>query len=79
MEIERISGANVLLGAPEGWDAAREGTEIVGLPALRTEKGYVSQWRPTAEEIERLAAGAPILLSVLGCSHPPVAIGVGDA
>ncbi|KKB81024.1 hypothetical protein VW35_02315 [Devosia soli] len=74
MKIEVIPGANANLGAPIGWDAEREGTEVLGLPCIRHEKGFVSQWRPSAEELERLMNGAPIWLHVLGGGHPPVAV-----
>lgn len=76
MQIERIATANMLLGAPEGWDAEKEGCEVVGLPAYRHEGGFVSQWRPTLEELEAMLNGAPIWLHVLGDGHPPVSVTV---
>jgi hypothetical protein len=39
--------------------------------------GMTSAWFPTPEEIERLRDGAPIYLTVLGRSHPPVGLAVG--
>ena len=39
----------------------------------------MSLWEPTPEEIERLNAGAPVSLLVIGTVHPPVSIGVGMA
>lgn len=38
----------------------------------------VSSWQPTPAEVERIAAGAPILLMVLGTGHPPVNLEAGD-
>jgi hypothetical protein len=38
-----------------------------------------SAWFPTEEEIARLRAGAPVYLTVIGESHPPVAMAVGPA
>lgn len=74
MNIETIADANMVLGAPRGWDAEKEGTEVLGLPVHRHAKGFVSQWRPTLEEIEQLVNGHPIWLHVLGDGHPPVAV-----
>ena len=38
-----------------------------------------SAWFPTAEEIARLIEGAPIYLTIIGATHPPVSMSVGDA
>lgn len=38
--------------------------------------GMVSFWRPTAEELQQLAAGGLVMLSVMGTMHPMVALGV---
>lgn len=38
----------------------------------------VSAWMPTPEEVALIAAGAPIYLAVIGVSHPPVALFVGN-
>lgn len=41
--------------------------------------GVVSYWQPSAEQLRLLNAGRPVWLSVLGVTHPPMAIGVdGD-
>lgn len=78
MRIERIPGANLdLVGSTEIEESHPE-TEILGLPVIATGKGYVSQWRPSQEEIMRLILGAPVYLSVLGERHPPVMIDVGQ-
>ncbi|UIS25260.1 hypothetical protein [Erythrobacter phage vB_EliS-L02] len=37
---------------------------------------YVSEWMPTAEELELLKAGQPIRMMVSGTSLPPVAMWV---
>ena len=44
-----------------------------GVPMMMT------SWQPTPAEAARIAAGAPIYLWVLGTSHPPVALSVGEA
>lgn len=38
----------------------------------------VSSWQPTPAEVERIAAGAPILLMILGTAHPPVILEAGE-
>ncbi|MCR4340138.1 MAG: hypothetical protein NUW01_09680 [Gemmatimonadaceae bacterium] len=81
MHTGRISGFTRFLGAPRDWDEAKDG-HCGGL-AIRDEKttaglGMTSAWFPTPEEIERIKAGAPIYLTVLGQVHPPVCMAVGS-
>ncbi|NEU14701.1 hypothetical protein G3T14_21720 [Methylobacterium sp. BTF04] len=82
MEIGRVQGATRNLGAPAGWDPATDG-HCGGLP-IRDEphspgiNQMVSAWLPMPDELERLAAGAPIYLVVLGVTHPPVALTIGN-
>jgi hypothetical protein len=41
--------------------------------------GVISYWQPTPEQLALLNQGAPVFLSCLGATHPPVSIGVeGD-
>lgn len=73
-------GSNLELGAPAGWDVARNG-ECRTLCALRTHDGagnviIQTCWEPTPEELAAISAGAPIVLSVWG-AHPPVSVDVG--
>lgn len=42
-----------------------------GTPAMMT------AWAPTPDELARIAAGAPIYLTLLGSAHPPVCMDVG--
>jgi hypothetical protein len=44
-----------------------------GTPAMMT------AWQPTPDEAQRIADGATIYLTLLGSSHPPVLMQVGDA
>lgn len=37
-----------------------------------------SEWRPSEAEIAAIVAGSPIFLDVVGYSHPPVMLHVGD-
>lgn len=41
--------------------------------------GCWSYWKPSAEERALIAIGKPVRLSVIGLTHPPIAVGVeGD-
>jgi hypothetical protein len=37
-----------------------------------------SAWQPTDEERIKIALGEPIILTIIGISHPPVALSVGE-
>lgn len=82
MHIGRVAGATRNLGAPKDWDEAKDG--ICGSLPIRDEphspgvNRMVSAWLPTMEEIALMVAGAPIYLSVVGTSHPPVWVFVGE-
>jgi len=82
MLIGRHSATTRTLGAPPTWNRKIDG-ECGSLPVadLMSPSGPVmeSAWLPNADEIERLIAGAPIILGVLGEGHPPVYLGVGAA
>lgn len=74
-------GSNLDLGKPADWDEERDG-QCSSLPALRTHDGrghlvIQTTWEPDAEELAALNAGAPVVLTVWGVSHPPVALDVG--
>ncbi len=80
MHVGRILGSTRTLGAPRDWDPKAQGP-CGGLP-IRDElttagPAMTSAWLPTPEEITRIAAGAPIYLTVVGQGHPPVAMNVG--
>lgn len=77
----RIDRATRYLGAPAGWEPPRDGP--CAHLAIRDEQfslngpwSMVSAWELTPDEMERLKA-APIYLTVIGSSHPPVALSVG--
>jgi hypothetical protein len=77
----RVSGATRFLGAPPDWDEARDGI-CTGLAIKDQPTGdgvncMISAWQPTAEELERLNAGASVLLWVVGSVHPPVMVTAG--
>lgn len=75
-----IKNATRALGAPEKWDVERDGEcnvlyvrEVMGGPPMMQ-----SAWYPTPEELERIARGEPIILTVWGRGHPPVSVDVYD-
>lgn len=79
MIIGRIEGATRVLGKSQGY---------LGLPLrdvmLPTTVGgpetpcMETAWLPTPDEIARINAGAPVTLRVLGTTHPPVMVEVGQ-
>jgi len=78
----RIAGATRWLGAPPGWEPDRDGP--CAHLAIRDQdttagRAMASAWEPTPEELARLVAGAPIILTVIGQIHPPVEVKVGAA
>ena len=80
MERSQHRTNNAVLGAPAG--ATIE--DCGALPITRVqfaEGGHacVSFWRPSATELELLAAGKPVRLCVMGTTHAPISVGVdGD-
>ena len=71
---------NAVLGAPAGVPIE----ECRALPITRVvfadgAQACVSFWRPSAQQLELLAAGQPLRLCVMGTTHPPLSVGVdGD-
>lgn len=82
MHVGRIADASNVLGAPKDWDKQKQGP--CGSLPVRVEMtsagpSMKSAWYPTPAEIERIARGAPIYLTIIGATHPPVAMSVGSA
>lgn len=78
MIIGRIEGTTRVLGKSQGYLGlplrdvlVSSTTDGPHTPAMET------AWLPTPDEIERINAGAPVILRVLGTSHPPVMVEVG--
>lgn len=69
---------NRVLGAPKGWDQdelpcgaiAVTDTSVDGVRCVST------FWRPDADELARLNAGECVMLTFVGQTLPPVAVGV---
>lgn len=69
---------NLVLGAPADWDQTTMPCDA--LPVTQTEIDgqtvMVSFWRPNAEELAALNAGATVSVWLYGGLHPPVSVGV---
>lgn len=77
MQPGEIRFATRTLGAPEGWDAEKNG-ECATLP-IRDRNGTMqSAWYPSIEEIAMMIAGRPVILTVWGSAHPPVSLHVEE-
>jgi hypothetical protein len=79
MQIGMIEGHTRIIGKEQGYLGLPIRQILVdcpvngpGTPAIET------AWIPTPDEIAAIAAGAPIILRILGMSHPPVMIYVGE-
>lgn len=77
MKITKISGYTRIIGESQGYIglplkdvALNDSVTGPGTPAMR------SAWQPTVSEIAALNAGALIVLTVVGTSHPPVMLEV---
>lgn len=71
---------NGVLGAPPEWDQAALPCSALPITRVQFEesgqRAVWSYWRLTDEERAAIAAGAPICLSVMGATMPPVSLGV---
>ncbi len=79
MQIGMIEGATRIIGKSQGYLGLPIRDEMIectvngdGTPSM------VTAWTPTPDELDRLIAGASVHLRVLGTSHPPVMVGVGE-
>ncbi|WP_309086424.1 hypothetical protein [Chelativorans sp.] len=79
MQIGMIRGCTRVLGKSQGYLGlplrdVRVNCPVngPGTPAMET------AWLPTPDEIARVAAGAPVILRILGTAHPPVMLEVGE-
>lgn len=79
----RIDGATRYLGAPKGWEPARDADcSYLAILDVKTNDGapvMLSAWEPTPTELQALNAGAPVYLQVRGTRHPPVNVWVPEA
>lgn len=81
MQPTKIEGHTNVLGAPPNWDETKHGS-CGALPVRVSDfqglMSMTSAWRPTEEELARLNAGAPVHLTVVSGSHPPVIVAVAS-
>lgn len=69
---------NKVLGAPAGWDQSDVPCSALAVTEIAWGDGpaIVSFWKPTAQELADLNAGAYVALWVSGQGMPPVALSV---
>ena len=77
----RIQGATRVMRKPVDWDDSKGVCLDLHIRDEVDDAGrsMSSAWSPSAEDIAKIVAGAPIILNILGTVHPPVAITVGDS
>lgn len=79
MLIGMIEGVTRIIGNSQGYRGLPLRDEVINCPVNGDATPVmVSAWEPTPEELERLNAGAPVHLRVLGTAHPPVIVDVAD-
>lgn len=80
MRAIEFKGQTKLLAPPENWVQGTGGVEIGALPVqaeVRQGVMYIkSVWRPSAEELAGLAAGACVVVNVLNTYMVPIALSV---
>ncbi len=78
MQIGHVAGATREIGKSQGYRGLPLRDEIINCAVNGLTPSMVSAWIPTPKEIEAIVAGAPVHLRVLGVTHPPVSIEVGE-
>lgn len=79
MKPGHIYAATHCLGAPANWDEKKDGPCGKLDVRPRGDDGtFESVWYPTQNEIELLAVGHPVILTIWSASHPPVSLNVFD-
>ena len=70
----RIIGCTRVLGKSQGYLGlpVRDVVYSDGDPAIQ------SAWIPDPKELEAIANGAPVILTLMGTGHPPVLLSVGE-
>ena len=74
--------ATNMLGAPPGVDPKNCGAlPVMLIPGAEDNMGtcFVSFWKPTPEDIEKLKSGEFVRLIVRGTRHPPVMVDIAPA
>lgn len=70
----RITDCTRVLGKSQGYLGlpVRDVVYDDGTPAIQ------SSWIPDPKELEAMAKGAPVVLTLMGTGHPPVLLSVGE-
>lgn len=78
MIIAMVEGATRVLGKHQGYLGLPVRDEVINCAVNGPNTpAMVTAWTPTPDELAKINAGAPVLLRVLGSSHPPVMLFVG--
>lgn len=77
MQIGMIKGCTRVLGKKQGFLGLPIRDDVAQGDSVESGHRMVSAWEPTPDEIERLAKGAMIYLTIIGTAHPPVILEVG--
>jgi hypothetical protein len=75
MQSGRIANATRFIGKSQGYHGLAVRDETIkgdDTPAM------VTAWHPTPKELAALNAGASVHVRILGTSHPPIMVCVGD-
>lgn len=79
MIIAMIKNATRIIGRSQGYLGLPLRDELIDCPVNGPNTpSMVTAWEPTPDELAKLIAGAPVHLRVLGSSHPPVMVFVGE-
>jgi len=79
MQIGMIEGHTRIIGKSQGYLGLPLRDVILNSTVDGPETpGMETAWFPTPKEIEAIAAGAPIILTVIGFQHPPVMMSTGE-
>jgi hypothetical protein len=68
---------NHVFGAPKGWDQKTLDVGALPVTITRDQQGLTcmsSFWQPDADEVAAILRGAPIVLQVMGQTHPIVCL-----
>lgn len=84
MQPTATRGATNLMHAPENWEEKETGLTCapievrIDLHGPQMVKEYVCTWKPDAEDLARLNAGAAIELGIMADGQPPCILRVVD-
>lgn len=75
----RIENCTRVIGQSQGYLGLAVRDELIHCSVNGPETpSMVTAWEPTPDELALIAAGAPIYIRLLGVSHPPIMVSVGE-